>query len=216
MANFLSFFLSGERRARTEWRARELIGATETILSWNDKDETPDVLFQEDTPTDFKFNLFGKIQTNHIFLMGHSYGGATVLTAAHFRPDLVEENGGVIAHEPAVDWMPDEARRSLLPWDRLQGLEAAQNFTGGTGGLEYHANTTTTESTEAGSAENKSTTTSAESPPLESTLTVHELNLIILYSGQWRNLVSISITLPLRCRQRMSLVTCVNQVSFFL
>ena len=71
------------------------------------------------------------LQTDQSFFMGHSFGGATALTAAKRLPDLLRS---VIAHDPANDWIPDDARRSLFAEERLEGLEHA--YSGGTGGFE--------------------------------------------------------------------------------
>ena len=62
--------------------------------------------------------------------MGHSYGACTSLTAASRRPDLVSS---VIAHEPAFDWMPDDARRELFAEHKLVG--GPRKYDGGTGVL---------------------------------------------------------------------------------
>lgn len=152
-----------ERRSRTEWRTMEFLGATDAILALNAKDESSP--FWNEAP---ELSLKGRIQTDNIFFMGHSFGGATAFTAAHRRPELFNKGGGVIAHEPAVDWIPDDARRSLFPLDRLKGLESSHNFTGGTGGLEYHASNNSTE----GSSSTEHS--------------IHDLNLLILFSQQWR------------------------------
>ena len=69
-------------------------------------------------------------ETTTTILMGHSFGGATALTAAHRHPQLAQ---AIIAHEPAIDWLPDDARYSMFPPHRLQGLE--RNYSGGTGGI---------------------------------------------------------------------------------
>jgi Prolyl oligopeptidase family len=162
------FFIGrpGERRRQTEWRAKELLGATEAILALNEKRETPS--FLKDTPN---LSFQGRIQKHRVFFMGHSFGGATALTAAYRRPDLVKRGGGVIAHEPVADWLPDDARMSLFPPDRIQGLDSSQNFTGGMGGLDY----------------NQNTTTEGESATPESS--IHDVNLLFLFSEQWRESV---------------------------
>lgn len=43
-----------------------------------------------------------------VHLVGHSFGGATVLGAASCRPELFR---AMVVHDPAVDWLPDAARR---------------------------------------------------------------------------------------------------------
>ena len=69
----------------------------------------------------------GKLDTDDVTLMGHSFGGCTVLSAAAQRPDLIS---AVVAHEPAIDWMPDSARRALFSADRMEQLETP--YSGGT------------------------------------------------------------------------------------
>ena len=85
----------------------------------------------------------------------------------------MQQGGGVIAHEPVVDWLPDDVRRSLLSLDRLDGLESSHNYTGGIGGLEYHKNAT---------AEGEDETAAEES-------SIHDVNLLLLFSHQWRKVV---------------------------
>eukprot|EP00797_Seminavis_robusta_P023670 Sro390_g132960.2 (483) ;mRNA; r:58774-60222 len=156
-----------ERQRQTEWRARELVGATKTILTLNNNDDNNSIdqaaLWRTDAPHSLIQSFEGRIDKDRIFFMGHSFGGATALTAAFRQPDLLERGGGVIAHEPAVDWVPDGPRRSLLPEDRLQGL--AHNYTGGVAGWEFE-------------------TTGGD----DASLSLHSLNLLFLFSGQWREL----------------------------
>jgi pimeloyl-ACP methyl ester carboxylesterase len=63
--------------------------------------------------------ILGGIHVNHTTFMGHSHGGATVLTAANREPALVD---AIVAHEPAIDWAPDDCRRALFLYPRLSGL----------------------------------------------------------------------------------------------
>ena len=46
-----------------------------------------------------------------VHLVGHSFGGASVLSAAAANPELFKS---VVAHDPAVDWMTDSSRYNLL------------------------------------------------------------------------------------------------------
>lgn len=161
--NFITLnLIKGERRRRTDWRVRELVGAADSLLSL-DKQELSTVLSSNVTLP----NLQNRIEVDSVFFMGHSFGGATALTAAHRRPDLLGKRGGTIAHEPAVDWMPDDARRSLLPAHKLEGLSSTYSYTGGTGGFE----------SDVGEIRSGSSS-------------IHDRHLLLLFSNEWRQLVS--------------------------
>lgn len=135
-----------ERRRRTDHRVQEFIAAVEAVHRMD----------QEDIPG-LGFSLRGRLSKSETFFMGHSFGGATALTAAKRRPDLLT---AIVAHEPAVDWMPDDARHSLLPPTKLQDFE--HSWKGGTGGHEGLSKA------EEGSS-------------------IHENNMLILFSQEWRD-----------------------------
>jgi pimeloyl-ACP methyl ester carboxylesterase len=137
-----------ERRARTDHRVRELLTSTEALLRLNEKDLLD--LGQ------LGMSLVGRLQKDHTFFMGHSFGGATALTAAKRRPDLVK---GVIAHDPASDWMPDDTRKSLFADDRMEGLD--RKFAGGTGGYKD------------------------ENMDADMETSVHDVDMLMLFSGEW-------------------------------
>lgn len=99
-----------------------------------------------------------KLDKKMLYLMGHSFGGATVLTAAKRRPDLIVS---VLAHDPALDWMPDDGRKALFHPDKLEGLKK-HSYTKGSAGYE-----------------------SNDFTPAEKAL--HEKDLLILFSGEWRS-----------------------------
>jgi pimeloyl-ACP methyl ester carboxylesterase len=107
-------------------------------------------------------SLVGRLQKDHMYFMGHSFGGATVLTAAKRRPDMIKS---VIAHDPAIEWMPDDARKSLFADDRLEGL--SRKFTGGTGGY--------------GSMDDANDN-------YDSDTALHDVNMLLLFSNEWRNI----------------------------
>lgn len=142
------------RRSRTDYRVEEFIAAIEHFLALNEKDQ----MGLHRVGVSFR----GRLQADRVSMMGHSFGGATALTAAKRRPDLVKS---VIAHEPAVDWMPDDARRSLLAEHLLVGLP--HKFHGGTGGFE--ASNVTEDSDETSSSSS-----------------LHDLDLLVLFSDEWR------------------------------
>jgi dienelactone hydrolase len=137
------------RRSRTNLRVRELVASTEKLLEMNEKD-LPELKA-------LNLSLRGRLQTDHTLWMGHSFGGATVLTAAKRRPDLIK---AVIAHDPATEWMPDDARKSLFPDDRLEGLSHV--FSGGQGGYEDP-----TMNDDSGTA-------------------LHDVTMLLLFSNEWR------------------------------
>ena len=109
------------RRDQTDFRAQELIAATEAMLRL-DKEVSLELRTS-------RLSLQNRLAAGETFWMGHSFGGATALTAAKRRPDLVK---AIVAHEPAIDWMPHDARRALYPEERLEGID--HSFGGGTGG----------------------------------------------------------------------------------
>ncbi len=59
-------------------------------------------------------NIIIPIDVDNILLMGHSYGGATVLaTALQQQGQQQQIYKGVIAHDPATGWIPDTEREKL-------------------------------------------------------------------------------------------------------
>ncbi len=136
-----------ERRRRTDHRVQELIAAVEAIHRMD----------QQDIPG-LGISLQGRLSKSETFFMGHSFGGATALTAGKRRPDLVT---AIVAHEPAVDWMPDDARHSLLPPTLLQDFD--HSWQGGTGGYEGFI------------------------PADDNGGSIHEKDILILFSQEWRD-----------------------------
>jgi len=163
------------RRQRTKQRANELTAAVEAMRQLSSQEEERStggneerVLLENELRRQLPFDLRGRLDTESITFMGHSFGGATVLQAAQERPDLVQS---VVAHDPALDWLPDEARRSLFAPELLKGLEH-HNFTGGTGGFA-----------------NKDKTCSSRSEginQMESSSSLHDTNILFLFSEEWR------------------------------
>jgi pimeloyl-ACP methyl ester carboxylesterase len=147
------------RRVQTEQRVQEFLGATDFLHRMVDfQDDDGDETQLEYLQLSRRLRpVLKRWQTNHTFFMGHSLGGATVLTAALRRPELVK---AVIAHEPAIDWAPDDCRRSLFAKERLEGLELA--YDGGTGGFE-------TELPDGQANANA----------------IHDLDLLVLNSHEW-------------------------------
>jgi dienelactone hydrolase len=146
---------ANERRSRTDFRAQEIVAATEALHKL-DRQDSP-VLME----TSGGLSFLSRLAIGETVFMGHSFGGATALTAAMRRPDLVQS---IVAHDPAVDWMPDDARRSLFPKDRLVGLE--NGFSGGTGGF--------------GICENHDVCHSSNA-------SLHDKDMLLLFSNEWYN-----------------------------
>lgn len=93
-----------KRRAQTEHRVEEILSALKVLklkaLNHKNIPDLQDVSFVD------------KLDTSDVTLIGHSFGGCTVLSAAARKPHLVS---AVVAHEPAVSWMPNSARKALFP-----------------------------------------------------------------------------------------------------
>jgi dienelactone hydrolase len=137
------------RRNRATYRAREVLAAASCLSQVNQGYGSIDGLRQ----------FAGRMKTDRFIFMGHSFGGATALTASYLRPDLVL---AVVAHEPSSDWLPDETRASLLASSRSVGLKL--RYSGGTGGY-------------------------MDRPPIPdpvaSKSTIHQHDMLFLFSEEW-------------------------------
>ena len=154
-----------ERRARTNLRTLELIAATEALHKMNQQDNL------DFTKAGSGLSFRNRLAVDHTIFFGHSFGAATALTAAQRRPDLVHS---IIAHDPAVDWMPDDSRHSLFPKDRLltEGLKV--NFTGDHMYSEVCL-ATSEECNENVDNDNDN----------DNTNSLHDLDMLVLYSKEW-------------------------------
>jgi len=158
------------RRSKTNHRVQEFLAVTEFVRELvvdTDTNENNDGGESTTCKSDDMNNvrtadklrsLLQKVRMDHTFFMGHSFGGSTALTASVRRPDWVK---AVIAHEPATDWIPDDARRSLFALERLKGLN--HTYDGGTGG--YYEPTAKEDAMFANS--------------------IHDLDLLVMHSNEW-------------------------------
>lgn len=170
------------RRERTKQRANELTAAVEAMRQLSNPEEEEEeernhgygdggggteerVQLENEVRRQLPFDLRGRLDTETVTFMGHSFGGATVLQAAKQRPDLVQS---VVAHDPALDWLPDEARRSLFAPELLKGLEH-HNFTGGTGGF----------------TNDDKTSSSCSAVDQSESSSLHDTNILFLFSEEW-------------------------------
>jgi dienelactone hydrolase len=111
------------RRRQTNLRALELEAATEVLRSLNSHN-IPELATR-------RISFMGCLDLNQIYVMGHSFGGASALTVAFRRPDLYR---AVLAHEPVVDWTPDDVREQLLPQTSI--VSYPKICSAGTGGIK--------------------------------------------------------------------------------
>mmetsp|Transcript_5945 Transcript_5945/g.12316 ORF Transcript_5945/g.12316 Transcript_5945/m.12316 type:complete len:472 (+) Transcript_5945:50-1465(+) len=94
-----------ERRMQLEWRIHEVVEAAKIAVGRLSTSDPPELA---GTNVSFK----GKLDVEGgVHLVGHSFGGATILSAAAANPDIFKS---VVAHDPAVDWMTDNSRYNLL------------------------------------------------------------------------------------------------------
>eukprot|EP00980_Cylindrotheca_fusiformis_P009930 scaffold2195_cov132-Cylindrotheca_fusiformis.AAC.14 len=98
------------RRAMVEFRAEELLAAVESMISLNNQN----IPALESLGVSF----VGRLDTDEIHYMGHSFGASTVLDAALKWPPT-----SVIAHDPVSGWLPNRPRFSLYDPTKLEGSE---------------------------------------------------------------------------------------------
>jgi pimeloyl-ACP methyl ester carboxylesterase len=118
------------RRQRTEIRVQEVVAATEALHRWHQygmEDNSGVVLPSSPVSSSPRqlVALQGRLDLNRTTWMGHSFGGATVITAAHRRPDLVQT---VVLHEPVFDWACPLTTSSFFAQDRIAGLDYADHY----------------------------------------------------------------------------------------
>jgi platelet-activating factor acetylhydrolase len=167
-----------ERRWQTDRRAQEMIAVTEFMhQNWTSDPSIPPTLLSLVSRNSTTITLTDHSHHHHhirhrTYWMGHSFGGATALTAAWERPDLVRF---VVAHEPAVDWIPDPARRDLFHPTILNEIPH-HNYTGGTGGFEE----------EEVEEQHQQCDAMENSSSCNSTSILHDLDLLVLNSEEWQ------------------------------
>ena len=158
------------RRKQTDHRATELLALTEAIFKMN-----------KSNPSDLEqagISFVGRLDVENIIIAGHSFGGATAVTAASRNPSAYS---CIIAHDPALDWMPDDARRAFFHESRFEGSSLV--FTGGTGGYEVEESIHIDNDKKDDDCDPASATTTETSGP-----SIHDLNSFLLYSHEWKKL----------------------------
>lgn len=108
-------------------------------------------------------SFVNRLDSNEIHYMGHSFGGVTALHAAH----VSDSNGlpqptSVLAYEPALGWLPKPSLASILDPQRLEGKA---------------------EVVEVSSA---SWVDPSYDPSADPHSPLHEQNLLILFSHEWK------------------------------
>lgn len=163
MLTYDSVVSIGERRARTDHRVQEFLASAIALMNLNEHN-IPEL---ESVGVSF----VNRLDPGNVHFMGHSFGACTALTAAARRPHLASS---VVAHEPVVDWMPDDARRELFPEHKLVGGPRA--YDGGTGGY-----------CSTDEEEEKKEADISRRPETSSTL--HDVPMLFLYSDEWKRQV---------------------------
>jgi len=145
-------------RKKVDHRASELLACTLSLIDLN-KFNVPDL-------DNLGISFVNGLDINNIAVAGQSLGGASAVTAATYRPDLFSS---VVAHDPALDLMPDSARRIMFEERRFEGSRL--KYCGGMGGYE--------ESDKYSSKEKKRHIIMHNTAS-----SFHELDILLLYSYQ--------------------------------
>jgi pimeloyl-ACP methyl ester carboxylesterase len=136
-----------QRRWQVDYRARELLAAADALTKLNERNA--------DELKELGVSFVDKLNLKDIIVLGHSFGGATAINAAHMRPNMFM---CCIAHDPAIDWCTDDCRKALFSKDRFIGSDL--KYEGGTGGLNGYE------------------VDDVQSP-------IQDIDLFLLYSHQW-------------------------------
>lgn len=136
-------------------RVKEFLAAAEALQQLNERNISE--------LESIGISFVNQLDPRQLHFAGHSFGGATAITAGKRRPDLPRS---ILAHDPAVDWLPDDVRRSLFANERLSGSELT--YGGGTGGYEDDP---TNDKAAKSAAEN-----------------IHKVDILYLYSEHWYKL----------------------------
>ncbi|KAL7529877.1 hypothetical protein ACHAXR_003204 [Thalassiosira sp. AJA248-18] len=133
-----------KRRDQTEHRVEECLSVLKVFKSLN-RQNSPDL-------DAMGVSFVDKLDVSDVTLIGHSFGGCTALAAAAQKPHLIS---AVVAHEPAINWMPDTARQSLFRSEKKEEEKKDDDI------ISLDIND-----------EGKSKS-------------IHDVNMLILYSGEW-------------------------------
>lgn len=195
------------RRAMTEYRADEIIAATLYMSEVLNRTHTPEL---QSKGVSFR----GRLDADAVHFMGHSFGGVSVLHAAHkiaamkaaaaagsattemkTKSFLLPRPRSVVAHDPASDWIPDSTRRSLFDVERLKDSTANHTYW-------TRTEAATTAATNVGNYEEEGQQSQQPRPPIAS-FSIHDFDLFLLFSHEWghRNWGGISVLQDMHQRQ---------------
>jgi len=94
------------RRNQINIRANEIIVACRSLLALNDNDD--------DALKELGISFQSVLDKRGVLACGHSMGAGTAVCVASRIPNLIS---GIIAHEPTLNWIPDDARKLFLGRD---------------------------------------------------------------------------------------------------
>jgi pimeloyl-ACP methyl ester carboxylesterase len=158
------------RRKQTDHRATEVLAVTKSMMNLN----------QRNIPQleDVGISFVNMLDVSTVIVGGHSFGAATAVTAAARTPELYS---CVIAHDPALDWMPDDSRKLFFAESRFQGSKI--KYEGGTAGYEILDSTCTDDVEEK---KEMMLTTDENGNGNESKPLFDDMDLLFLYSHQFQ------------------------------
>lgn len=171
------------RRMQTNFRSNEILSALISLLRINEGDYN---YISTDKNNNNVLNVLqNKLDINDITLIGHSFGGASVLSAATKYPELIKN---VIVQDPVIDWLPESMRRSLLSESRL--LNSGVSYNGGSTGWKKKQNALVEKKSSynlLNGEEKKEPSEFLRRLPSSSLndKSIHDVNLFFIYCEEW-------------------------------
>lgn len=161
-------YASGEqdraRRQQCDHRAMEFLAATSALLDLNNAN-IPEL-------EQWGISFVDKLDVKDVTAAGHSFGAATAVAAAARSPSMFSS---CVAHDPAISWIPDDSRGMLFRRGDDDDEDKKKQW--------QHDESNPPSNV---CDEEKKEPSNADSDSCKNANSLHDLDLLFLYSHQWR------------------------------